>query len=52
MEDRQEPITKIIDDVKAEICDHYCKYPAQYQTQDRYNKMLDEQRETCSLNRL
>lgn len=51
-EDRQEPVTKIIDDVKVEICDHYCKYTAQYPTQDRYDKMLDEQCETCPLNRL
>ena len=52
MEDKQKPVTKIIDDVRTEICDHYCKYPAQYPTQDRYDKILDEQCETCPLNRL
>lgn len=42
MEDKQKPVTKIIDDVKTEICDHYCKYLAQYPTQDRYDKMLEK----------
>lgn len=42
-------VTDIIEEVKTDICDKYCKYPEQY---DNYDEMLRDVCENCALNRL
>lgn len=41
--------TEILEEVAAEICDKYCKYPEKYAD---YEDMLDEQCDKCPLGRL
>lgn len=54
-EDKWEPrqttktVFEIIEEVKTDICDNYCKYPEQYKD---YDDMLDEQCDKCPLGRL
>lgn len=49
-------MTNIIEEVSAEICDNYCKYPAIYDTREdsdeEHDKMLKEVCDSCPLNRL
>lgn len=47
-------VTDIIEDVKNEICDDYCKWAAQManESDEDYQKLLDEHRDKCPLNRL
>ena len=54
MEDKQKPVTKIIDDVKTEICDHYCKWPHddRYCNPEGLNMLQREQCHKCPLSRL
>ena len=46
--DKEKSITQILDDVKSEICDKYCKYP--YEVEDEAD--LDKICENCPLERL
>ncbi len=43
-------VSETIEAVKRQICDDYCKYPAEYSGE--YEQMLEEQCEDCPLNRL
>lgn len=45
----EKTIPQIIEDVKEQMCDHYCKYPEQY---DNNDKMIEEQCTHCPLCRL
>lgn len=52
-------ITTLLEKVKEEICDHYCKYPEQYsfdgktfQDGERFEQMLEERCEGCPLDLL
>lgn len=49
-------VQEIIEEVKTEICDNYCKYPAIYDTRkdsgEDYDRMLGEKCDRCPLNRL
>ena len=45
---KEKSITQILDDVKSEICDKYCKYP--YEIEDEAD--LDEICKNCPLERL
>lgn len=44
----------ILENVKAQICDHYCKYPGEYKNSDDGNvdfeQMLTDVCESCPLN--
>lgn len=44
----------ILENVKAQICDHYCKYPGEYKHRDDgdidYEQMLTDVCESCPLN--
>ena len=42
-------IADIIEQVKENICDNYCKYPDQYESNET---MIEEQCEKCPLCRL
>ena len=42
-------VTQIIEEVKSDICDKYCKYPEQYDDDD---EMLRDVCENCALGRL
>ena len=44
-------VTEIIDDVKTEICDSYCKY-ADGVTKEGYDQMLKKHCKNCPLNKL
>ena len=44
-------VSKIIDDVKTEICDSYCKY-ADGVTHEGYAQMLEKHCANCPLNEL
>ena len=58
MEENQKKVGEIIEEVKAEICDHYCKYAnyiekyAYYIDPDEYNEILEIRCAKCPLNRL
>lgn len=43
-------VSETIEAVKRQICDDYCKYPAEYSGENE--QMLEEQCEDCPLNRL
>ena len=43
-------VSEIIEDVKAEICDNYCKYPEQWV--DKEGEMMDEICKNCPLGKL
>ncbi len=49
-------VTEIIEEIKTEIFDHYCKYPDIYDTREdsdkEYDKMIKEVCGSCPLNRL
>jgi hypothetical protein len=49
-------VTEIFEEIKTEICDHYCKYPDIYDTREdsdeEYGKMIKEVCNSCPLNRL
>ena len=49
-------VQEIIEEVKSEICDNYCKYPAIYNTREDsgvdYDRMFEEKCDRCPLNRL
>ena len=47
MEDNK-TITKILEEVAAKICDDYCKYPYQFDSEEELYKVC----ETCPLERL
>lgn len=44
----------VTENVKARICDHYCKYPEQYKVNGDtdIDRMLNEVCESCPLNAL
>lgn len=48
-EPAQKTALEIIEEVKSDICDKYCKYPEQY---DNNDEMLRDVCEACALNRL
>lgn len=48
---KNETICEIIESVKSDICDHYCKYPERY-TEDKSDDIFDEKCKDCPLNRL
>lgn len=49
-------VTEIIEEIKCEMCDQYCKYPDIYNTREdsdeEYDKMIAEVCDSCPLNRL
>lgn len=52
-------ITDLIEAIKMEICDHYCKWPEQYsfdgtsyQDGEQLERMIDERCEGCPLDLL
>ena len=50
-ESQARTVTEIIDDVKDEICDSYCKY-ADGVTKEGYDQMLKKHCENCPRNKL
>lgn len=40
-----------IEKIKADICDHYCKYPEKYPDSE-YEQMLNDRCEGCPLGKL
>lgn len=49
MKEKDAPET--IDEVKKEICDHYCKWPEQF-GDEGFKEMLEAKCSECPLNRL
>ena len=52
MKEKQKTVSEIIDDVKSEICDRYCKHFDREADELEYEVMLHEYCEECPLNRL
>lgn len=44
-------VTDIIEEVKGQICDRYCKYPSQY-TSEEWEEVFEEICSDCPLDRL
>lgn len=42
----QKTIPEIVEEVKKNICDNYCKYPSEYTDQEQ---MIEERCENCPL---
>lgn len=49
--EKKQTISGIFEEIQADICDNYCKYPSQY-TDSNYDRMLEEVCSKCPLNRL
>ena len=47
---RKATATDIIEEVKALICDSYCKYPQMYEKPEVHEALLDEHCSKCPLN--
>lgn len=47
-QEKKQTIPEIIEEVKCEICDNYCKYPLEYQD----NEILEVICNRCPLNKL
>lgn len=46
---------KITEEIKTQICDHYCKYPEQYKVENddiNFDRMIEERCNDCVLNLL
>lgn len=41
-------IPQLLEDIASEICDHYCKYPEQYQG-DKQDDLFNEHCDNCPL---
>lgn len=56
MKDKEKTVSEIIEEVKTEICDNYCKYPAIYDTREdsseNYDEMMEKICANCPLDRL
>ena len=55
LKEKKVDVSKIIEAVKFEMCDHYCKYPNQYQADiDDVNfaRMITEKCDECPLDYL
>lgn len=46
-EEKQKSVSEIIEDIKTEICNDYCKYAGKYDGEN-----LPKECDSCSLNRL
>jgi len=48
-----ETVTQVIEEVKMQICDHYCKYAAGCVEEEEFEKLWEERcGKECPLNRL
>jgi hypothetical protein len=48
-------MAEITEEIKTQICDHYCKYPEQYKVENddiNFDKMIEERCNDCILNLL
>ena len=54
MENKEKTVSQIIEEVKTEICDKYCRYPTMYDMddEDQYNEMIEKVCSNCPLDRL
>jgi hypothetical protein len=53
MQKETKTLIEIVEQVKAEMCDRFCKWPDQYKCDESaYDRMIDEKCEHCPLNRL
>jgi hypothetical protein len=53
MQKETKTLIEIVEQVKADMCDRYCKWPDQYKgDENAYDRMIDEKCEHCPLNRL
>ena len=56
MDQKQKTVSDIIEEVRSDICDNYCKYSDINYTREysdaEYDKMMREQCDSCPLNRL
>lgn len=56
MENKEKTVLEIIEEVRSEICDKYCKYSDINYTREysdgEYDKMMEEVCDNCPLSRL
>ncbi len=48
-------MAEITEEIKTQICDHYCKYPEQYKVKNddiNFDRMMQERCNDCILNLL
>ena len=52
--EKAKTVSQIIEEVEAEICDKYCRYPTIYNVddEDEFNEMMDKICVNCPLDRL
>ena len=53
-DEQKKTVSEIIEEVKTEICDKYCRYPTIYNVDDEgeFNEMMDKICANCPLDRL
>lgn len=53
-EEKAKTVSQIIEEVKMEICDNYCRYSTIYNTdnEDEYDEMIGKRCSNCPLDRL
>lgn len=49
---RGRTFTELIEDILADICDNYCKYPEQYADDDGVDALINERCDNCPFQRL
>ncbi|MFA6664342.1 MAG: hypothetical protein WCS21_08530 [Lachnospiraceae bacterium] len=51
-ESKDKSITDIIEEIKADFCDNYCKFQGQYgDSPEEYDQMLENECSRCPMNR-
>ena len=48
---KKKRVTKVLEEVRDDMCSHYCKYPSMY-TSDEWEEQYDEICAGCPLDRL
>lgn len=49
---KEKTISQLLEEVANEICDNYCKYPAEYNSKKEFEELLDTHCLNCPLSKL
>lgn len=53
MQKETKTLIEIVEQIKADMCDNYCKWPSLYKgDENAFDRLLDERCAHCPLNRL
>ncbi len=52
MKNKEQTVTRLLEEIVGEICDHYCKYPEQYKDNDDIDEMCAKHCDHCPFNKI